>query len=226
MHTGQKPQFGFSIKSKLGGKSTLLNASDATRFRYEVKGCNDKLMETVNTTDGNKKIYKRIQNIYRGGASLCPETVPNATFDNNLKMIDSCMHKIVSHMLTGHYLHNLKTLNECVQRMRDDNPLGYDLSLRHDHYGFKVKSLLVSTALGMMPGKVWSGRYKATGGYIVVKEDGDVVCFHIFERNLLEDYLLLNTYFETPSTTRHNFGFIYKENDKYYFDLILQIRFT
>lgn len=37
--------------------------------------------------------------------------------------------------------------------------------------------------LGMMPSKVWDGQMNATGGYQVVKEDGDMLCYPIYNRN-------------------------------------------
>ena len=66
---------------------------------------------------------------------------------------------------------------------------------------------------------------QANGGYIVIKEDGDIVCYHFFDRNDLEDYLFYNTRFETPSTSRHQFGNIYEEDGEYYLKLNLQVRF-
>lgn len=84
---------------------------------------------------------------------------------------------------------------------------------------------MVCIALGMLPATRWNGKYEATGGYIVVKSDGDVICFHIYDRNLLEDYLFCNTKFETPKSSRYEMGQIYKRGDKYFFNLILQIRF-
>ncbi|MBR1958363.1 MAG: HpaII family restriction endonuclease, partial [Tidjanibacter sp.] len=109
--------------------------------------------------------------------------------------------------------------------MSNVNPLNYDLSDGHDYYGYKVKTLMVCTALGMLPATTWSGRYDATGGYIVVKNDGDIICFHIYDRNLLEDYLFQNTKFDTPDMKRYEMGQVYKKNGKFYFNLVLQIRF-
>ncbi|MGL5893993.1 MAG: HpaII family restriction endonuclease [Bacteroidales bacterium] len=41
----------------------------------------------------------------------------------------------------------------------------------------------------------------------------------------LEEYLFNNTKLETPSTSRHDFGTIYKEEDDYFLKLNLQVRF-
>jgi len=84
---------------------------------------------------------------------------------------------------------------------------------------------LTDIALGMTPSKVWSGIYDATGGYLIVKENGDVLCYHIYNRNHFEDYLFNNTKLETASSTRHEFGNLYEKNGQFYFKLNLQIRF-
>lgn len=77
----------------------------------------------------------------------------------------------------------------------------------------------------MMPSKVWTGELDATGGYLVVKENGELLCYHIYNRNEFEDYLFANTKLETASSTRHEFGKVYEENEQLYFKLNLQIRF-
>jgi hypothetical protein len=77
----------------------------------------------------------------------------------------------------------------------------------------------------MMPSVVWTGQLATTGGYLVVKDDGEIICYHIYNRNEFENYLLKNTKLETASSTRHEFGVVYKENNQLYFKLNLQIRF-
>ena len=84
---------------------------------------------------------------------------------------------------------------------------------------------MTDVALGMMPSKVWSGIYDATGGYLVVKENGEILCYHIYNRNQFEEYLFVNTKLETASSTRHEFGKIYQQNGEFFFKLNLQIRF-
>ena len=95
----------------------------------------------------------------------------------------------------------------------------------HPFYTYKIKRFLTDIALGMMPSKVWTGELDATGGYLVVKENGDVLCYHIYNRNEFEDYLFESTKLETASSSRHEFGKIYEKEGKLYFNLNLQIRF-
>jgi hypothetical protein len=77
----------------------------------------------------------------------------------------------------------------------------------------------------MMPSKVWTGQYDATGGYLIVKTDGEVLCYHIYNKNEFEDYSFADTKLDTASSSRHRFGEVYKENGEFYFKLNLQIRF-
>lgn len=78
----------------------------------------------------------------------------------------------------------------------------------------------------MMPARQWDGRYEANGGYIVVKENGDVVCYHFYKRNDVEDNLYNNTRFDRPSRKRYGWGTIIRgEDGKLFMRLNLQIRF-
>jgi hypothetical protein len=78
----------------------------------------------------------------------------------------------------------------------------------------------------MTPSKPWNGKNEVDGGIIIVKTTGDLVGYFVFSLEKFKEYLWQNTYFETPSTTRHNFGYIYKEDGQFYFDLNLQVRFN
>ena len=80
----------------------------------------------------------------------------------------------------------------------------------------------------MVPQTKWSGLDEANGGYIVVKDNAEVLCYHIYDRNKLKQYLYTHTKFDTPSTSRYskyNAGLVTKENDSSYFTLVMQIRF-
>ena len=70
---------------------------------------------------------------------------------------------------------------------------------------YKFKKFLCAAALGMTPEKHWEGEEDANGGYIVVKPDGNVVCYHIYNRTDFEQYLYDYTRFDTPSTSRYEY---------------------
>ena len=63
----------------------------------------------------------------------------------------------------------------------------------------------------MKPAKPWDGLDEANGGYIIVKADGEILAYHIYNRNFFEQYLLDNTYLERASTSRQD---VYKRQDE------------
>ena len=114
---------------------------------------------------------------------------------------------------------------DLINEINKINPIGFDIKSGHPFYEYKIKRFLTDIALGMMPAKVWKGKLDATGGYLVIKQDGEIVCYHIYSRNEFEDYLLHNTKLETAGSKKHEFGKIYKENGELFFNLNLKIRF-
>ena len=141
----------------------------------------------------------------------------------NYKTLD--LPKICAYMLKERFSTMINKIEEVLEKITKKNPLNYDLSCGHPFYEYKFKKLLAESTLGMLPSRVWDGTADATGGYIIVKENGEVLCYHLFNRNEFETYLIKNTRFETASTSRHEFGTIFKENEKYYIKLNLQVRF-
>lgn len=60
-HMGtMEERVGYSIKSMLGGKSTLFNSSQSTNFTYEVIGCPINA-EEINSIDTHSKIRDRVK---------------------------------------------------------------------------------------------------------------------------------------------------------------------
>jgi HpaII restriction endonuclease len=149
----------------------------------------------------------------------------SSVFGNNLILIDSALPKIIAESLHLFFTSTFSSVLELTSKISIANPLEYNLETNHPFYSYKIKRFLTDIALGMMPSKVWTGELDATGGYLVVKENGEVLCYHIYNRNEFEDYLFTNTKLETASSTRHEFGKIYVENGQLHFKLNLQIRF-
>ena len=226
--TGQKPVLGFSIKSQLGSPSTLLNAGRSTNFIYKIIGnLSKKDIRDINAINTRSKVKDRLSAIYERGASLRFREQYNRTFENNLILIDSSLPKILGSLVLDFYGEsNRTTLRELTDALKQQNPLHFDIGQNHIFYEYKIKRFLTDIALGMKPATVWQGEYEVKGGYLIVKENGDIVCYHIYDKNEFEEYLMNNTRLETASTSRHDFGEIYEQNGKLYFNLNLQIRFT
>ena len=224
INTGYETVQGFSIKSRLGSPSTLVNAGKTTNFIFEVTGnINDDVMNEFNTC--SKKFKDRFEVLNNHNCDIKYDSMENDMFESNLLLIDGDLPKICAYMLKEYYSSGVNTVRNSLDSLNEHNPLNYDLSKGHPFYEYKFKKLLAECALGMLPSKVWDGTADATSGYIVVREDGEVLCYHLFNRNEFEIYLINNTKFETASTSRHEFGCIHKEDEKYYLKLNLQVRF-
>ena len=146
-------------------------------------------------------------------------------FANNLILVDSLLPEIISNIVFEYFSSNNTTMLDLLSIIEKRNPLNFDTSNNHMFYSYKVKRFLTDVALGMMPSIVWTGKYDATGGYLIVKDNGDILCYHIYNRNEFENYLVNNTKLETASSSRHQFGKLYEEKEALFFKLNLQIRF-
>lgn len=228
MNTGMTPELGFSIKSRIGGSSTMFNANKkATNFIFEINGVDlsDQEIVRINAIEGKSKIRKRVQEILSAGGILNYIEMEGQILSLNLRLIDTALPIIVSHMLRAYYSGQGSEMAQLILRLEQENPCEFDISHNHPFYLYKIKRMLTDMALGMTSGSVWDGRYDVTGGYIVVKEDGDVLCYHLYNQNEFQEYLVRNTHLDTPSCSRHGFGCIYRDGNRLFIKFGLQIRF-
>jgi type II restriction enzyme len=225
--TGTTPELGFSIKSQLGKPSTLFNSSQGSNFIFKIIGSelSDVDVAEINAINSKSKIQDRVKAILSKGSFF--EFIKNegSIFQNNLTLVDSLLPQILSKLLLLFNSSNFNKLVDLVNEIESNNPLNFDKSSNHNFYTYKVKRLLTDIALGMVPTTVWTGTLDSTGGYLVVKENGEILCYHIYNRNEFEDYLLQNTKIINPSSTRLKYGKVYRQGNELYIKLNLQIRF-
>ena len=227
LNTGMQPQLGFSIKSMLGGNSTLFNSGKTTNFIYEILGEGELNITEINAIEASPKIANRISELRARGFEVKFQNIQSATLQLNLQLIDSDLPQILAELLLLKYsTTGLALLAPTLRQLTINNPLHFDLSQGHPFYEYKIKNFLTDSALGMTPATMWTGQYDATGGIIIVKANGELVCYHIYNRNEFQNYLLNNTRLEQASTSRYNFGNLYRENGRIFLKLNLQVRFN
>ncbi len=141
-NTGIQQTRGFSIKSKIGGLSTLFNASRATNFEYEIvksdRHENKSLKPLINLKDSLAE-----------GESLQFIGIPNAIFQRNLTMCDSQMPAIMAEMVRAYYLGLGSSVKDLVNYVESQDPLKVV-----NHKGFykhKLNEFLLAVAFGMQP---------------------------------------------------------------------------
>ena len=224
LKTNLDSKVSFSIKSRLGGAPSLLNASDSTNFVYKIDLLKKADIEEINSITSRSKIRDRVKKIKELNGKITFAGVGNSVFEGNLMLIDSKFPKLMAYAVYLYYsegLAKIETLTEKVKEKDICNQGKYE----NAYYEHNMKEFLTSVALGLVPNTKWSGKIDATGGCITVKENGDVLCYHIYNRNEFQEYLYKNTRLDTPSSTRHDFGKIYEENGEYFIRLNLQIRY-
>ncbi len=244
LNTGLKPNLRFSIKSLLGGKPTLFNPSSGTNFIYEVilKNKQNFDIDLFNKeTYTDSRIQKRLEILIQQNNELRFSQIQSDNFQLNLELIDSQLPLIISYLVLYKYYYGKSKIKDLIDLLTEKNPLNYNLKQNHPFYEYKIKNMLTDMALGMTPENVWNGKYDATGGIIFVKDSGDLVCYHIYNKNEFQDYLILNTKLDQASTSEdennpgheridknskpYRFGWLYKENNSIFIKLNLQIRF-
>lgn len=228
VNTGYSPTVGFSIKSELGSSPTLLNAGKTTNFIYKIIHNNPLLVKETNeiykVSKGKKHtdVRGRIKRIIEENGQLEYIGMQNQTFSDNLVLIDSSMDNIIAETILYFYRDGISNCIDMVKKLEVENPMNYG---NVNAYRYKFKKFLTAVALGMKPATIWDGIDEASGGYIIVTKQGDVLAYHIYNRNYFEEYLLKNTKYETASTSRHKFGEVYIEDGEDFIKLNLQIRF-
>jgi hypothetical protein len=221
---------GFSIKSQLGGPSTLLNASSHTTFLYRLDGLPFSNKEEINHLKGHGYIKKRIQKLDElqkaGILATITAHLESKVFNHNLILIDDALPDVMASLLLSSYKYGKTQLSELLPHITADNPRGYSYADKEIIYREKIKRMLVSSALGMKPATTWTGKYDANGGYLIILNSGEIISYHIFDKEDFENYLFFNTRIETPSPSRYGLGEVFSADGTHYIRLGLQIRFT
>lgn len=230
---------GFSCKSDFGGRATLFNASyDNTNFIYEITGnVNDDLMSAVNSlyVRRNKRDHiatrERIRALKNAGCGLTFVSPSKSTATRNLVLSGGNeLPDIVGCALKYYYWEGENAITHAPIRnalkyVVAVNPADYTFDNLESIYKRKISGLLFDMFTGMRMARSWNGRSNVNGGYIVMKNDGDVLAYHSCIADEFKDFLVNNLGFETPSNSRHNAMQIYKQDDKYYINFNLQVRF-
>ena len=219
---------GFSIKSKFGQNPTLFNAGSSSQYLYKLTGCDDTMMDEFNaiTENGGRGWSKCKAYLADHGISMEFASTQNPIYNDNLFLVRESMAKIMAWCVKdrlidspGHF-----EVMETVERMIAANPLGVPGA--RVYYEKAIKDFLMAGFTGMTAGKEWDGKEQVNGGYIVVMDDGDVICYHSSDRESFRDYLYRNTHFEYVSADKYVWSRIIKIDGEYYLPLNLSVRFN
>lgn len=223
------PALGFSIKSYVGNASTLFNGSHATKFIYEINGIDNSDREHLKTMADKPDEVKHFLQTHSNRVELTFSDMMDDCCKNNFSLVDTFFPFIFSDAVKLHYFGLSNKLSDICSLLEQNDPLHLGCPF---FYEKKFKDFLVAVALGMEPKTPWDGEEQANGGYIVVKRDGSIVCYHIYDRKSFRNYLFKHTKMDTVSGSKflnagetNTDGTVYEKDGRFLINLNRQIRF-
>jgi hypothetical protein len=243
------PPLTFSVRSIFSRDSILFKPGAGYNFIYEVGNVHPSFdlhkfnADTLHLANQSAKLSKltlRLNELEKLGFNVKFHSIQSENLRLNLELIDSRLPELLGYLIYYKFKNGVSSLKDLLQALKNNNPLSFDLSKGHPFYEVKIKAFLTECALGMTPETVWTSIYDATGGIIIVKETGELVCYHIYNRNEFQDYLVNNTKLEQPSTSEddlnpgfaktvkakpYKYGWVYEDKGQLFIKLNLQIRF-
>lgn len=216
------PEVLYSVKSKINSSATLLNASTATNFEYQVTNLKNEDIKCINNINTKTKLRDRIYKIKELGGKIKFLDVANETFSCNLDYIDGHLKLILSEILLISYYSHSKKISDLVGILECNNILNANLVQYPRFYKDKIIKFLLEITFNMMPSTPMnSSSNMVFGGILYVYKNGEVFLVDNLSYKHLGEYLFDNLKLDTPSSTRYNMLNI--KDDK--FTLSLQIRF-
>lgn len=229
---------GFSIKAKGKSAATLFNTAKASAFTYKIVGATSQDMERINalyTDEGGKDKNARMTYIRDHGLvleSMGCKVLPGAeysVFSDNLEMVRGDMEEIWDQVLRIHYLStekNKSALSDICAILIRDNPL----SKRNPNsfYTKAIKDFLYASFSGMTASLPWDGKEVVNGGYIVAKDNGDVLVYHTRDGETFKTFLFNTTKIDRPEASEkkgYPYAHVYEMDHEFYIDLNFQVRF-
>lgn len=211
-------RIGFNIKSQIGGKATLLNASGATNIVFRVMPNNHHNRAPYPNFEYGKH-SKNLQALYSSGYHLEFERMNSDIFQENLTLLDMQFPDYLAKVVLHSYLTEEKIFSKAVEGAFPSQ------AATSRQPQFKLREFLGAIAMGLRPTRVWDGDTTKFSGLLVVKQNGEILFYYLYNRKNFEEHLFENVGFERPSTNRHRYGEIYSENGIDKIKLNLQIRF-
>lgn len=224
------PLTGVVVRSVFGGLYPLLDGGRAANFKFEQTGVKfaSPTVHKINAEGEEDDVLSRMLMIERLGGQLKYSDVADKIFRSNLSIIDLHAGRLFGEMTRLMWLDDLTRVADLTEAVKQLNPLKIkdELIHKHGYYEYKVKELLLALVNGMRPAKLYNGRESAIDGLVMVNGQGELLCYHKGQRQVMADYLYSHTRLLRGSTEKDKYGYLERENGSYYFKLNLKIGFS
>ncbi|MEE3928367.1 HpaII family restriction endonuclease [Mycoplasmopsis ciconiae] len=217
LKTMDKKTLNYSVKSFLGGRSSLFNASINTMFKYQIYNFNDQKMNDVNNFRNVNSLARTLTLIRKFRGFIIFEKISSKIFEDNLKKIHKYLPKFLSMMLVESQIYNLKELREIIHFICQKYKFEFNLKYFFDfiyclNFNFLTKQSIEDD--------------QEFGGVILIYPNQKIYLLDVsYNKYDLISFMVRNTSLDVPSSKKFEIGRIYKENENYYINLFLKIRF-
>ncbi len=230
-----RENIGFSIKCEFGKDPTIFNTAKASAAKYLLHGMDSASMDRINgllDSKGNVAVSERCEEIRKMGCKLefvGFETALRAkceAFRENLEVINPFLPTVIEQILQNHFMwkQTETDIKDVMPRIISENPC--NLTRPEIKYPYMMKAFLYAAYCGMTASTLWDGKSTVKGGYITVKNSGEVVANYAMESGAFKDYLYTHCYFDFPSTSDAHgaYGEVEEKDGEFYFKLNFQVR--
>lgn len=144
-----KENEGFGIKSYLGSKLTLLNASGNTNFIFEIENLAKDKVDEINAINTKTKLTDRIKAIEKYGGSFKYIAPEKKAMEYNLKMVDFLMPEVIGSILLVFYKYRISSIAKIIDYIHENTNLINELQYEDKTFLVnKIKKFLVDILLG------------------------------------------------------------------------------
>jgi hypothetical protein len=208
---------GLSIKSFLGARPTLLNASPATNFVFKLSGSPRTLKQVAKL--GHFTMRPLFKFLNENSVGLEFVFMDSKTFEQSLRSFSPKLGPLVAKLLSQAAFQRRKSLRE-VWIEATKSGRGDVQIVDSDFLNF-----LGAVGLGLQPATRWIPRGVDFGGFLIVNANGEVELLDEAGIEALGARLFNELRFEWGSRARHKFGVPYQIDGEVFLKLNLQLRF-
>lgn len=230
LYSKDAPLIGTRILSMLSGHVSLLDGGRAANIKYEQGGVrfSAPAVQKINgmgEEDSVADVARRILYIGSHGGTLRYSDVADRVFRGNLLMLDTNLPRIVASMLMTLHLDGVSRIDEHVKTLDQKNPLKMkeELVAKQGFYRHKVTELLLASAWGMRPAKLYKGRQSPVGAQVAVGRDGSLCLYTRADEQPFSDFLFTHSRLEKAVPSDAKYGALERENGTYYLKLNLKL---
>ncbi|HBT95684.1 MAG TPA: hypothetical protein DEB24_06210 [Coriobacteriia bacterium] len=222
----------YSIKSLIGSEPTLANVSRLTFFEYELRGLDEAGYRELESMpmSGGPWLKDKVARAEQLCDAIVFAGVSGEVFGKNLKTCHYRCPQVMAYALLYSYSVKGKRSPDVLHLLQEQDPAGFGPDDLED-YEIAYRKYLWAVLFGMMPSKRWTDN-ESVDGYLIAKDDGDVLSYQISQRRKFENYLLCHSALDTPArrsstdgSAMQALGTVIERSGKYYLRLNLQVRF-